>query len=68
MRAPKRERLLRARTRYYERHVLAWYALGRAHEAREAWAAVCDLRRRTADMELDPTSPTSGLDAYLRRA
>jgi hypothetical protein len=35
---------LRARTRFYERHVLAWYALGRVHEARAAWAAVCELR------------------------
>ena len=37
--------LLRARTRHYERHVLAWYALGRVPEARAAWAAVCELRR-----------------------
>ena len=37
--------LLRARTRYYERHVLAWYALGRVHEARAAWAAVCEIGR-----------------------
>jgi hypothetical protein len=37
--------LLRARTRYYERHVLAWYALGRVQDARAAWAAVCELRK-----------------------
>jgi hypothetical protein len=37
--------LLRARTKYYERHVLAWYALGRVPEARAAWAAVRELRR-----------------------
>ena len=37
--------LLRARTRYYEQHVLAWYALGRAHEARAAWAAVREIGR-----------------------
>jgi hypothetical protein len=37
--------LLRGRTRYYERHVLAWYALGRVQDARAAWAAVCELRR-----------------------
>ena len=37
--------LMRARTRYYERHVLAWYALGRAHEARAAWAAVREIGR-----------------------
>jgi hypothetical protein len=36
---------LRARTAYYERHVLAWYALGRWQDARAAWAAVCELRR-----------------------
>jgi hypothetical protein len=35
---------LRARTRFYERHVLAWYALGRVQEARAAWAAVCELQ------------------------
>jgi len=39
------EPLLHARTRHYERHVLAWYALGRVQEARAAWAAVRDLRR-----------------------
>ena len=32
-------------------HVLAWYALGRVQEAHEAWAGVCDLRRRVADAE-----------------
>ena len=37
--------LLRERTRYYERHVLAWYALGRVQDARAAWAAVCEIRR-----------------------
>ncbi len=37
--------LLRARTRHYERHVLAWYALGRVHEARTAWAAVREIGR-----------------------
>ena len=42
---PHPESLLRARTRYYERHVLAWYALGRVHDARAAWAAVLELRR-----------------------
>jgi hypothetical protein len=35
---------LRARTRFFERHVLAWYALGHVHEARAAWAAVRELR------------------------
>ena len=43
---------LRAQTGYYERHVLAWYALGRVREARAAWAAVSALRRRLADAEL----------------
>ena len=37
--------LRRARTRHYERHVLAWYALGRVHEARTAWAAVREIGR-----------------------
>lgn len=37
--------LLRARTKYYERHVLAWYALGRVHDARAARDAVRELRR-----------------------
>jgi hypothetical protein len=37
--------LRRARTRHYERHVLAWYALGRVHEARAAWAAVREVGR-----------------------
>ena len=58
---------LRARTRYYERHVLAWYALGRAQDARAAWAAVCEMRNRMTDTELDAGSPTSALDVYLGR-
>jgi hypothetical protein len=40
--------MLRAQTRYYERHVLAWYALGRAQDARAAWDAVGQLRGRLA--------------------
>jgi hypothetical protein len=58
--------LLRARARYFERHVLGWYALGRVQEAHAAWSAVCEMRHRVADMELDPTSPVSALDAFLR--
>ena len=46
--------LTSARARYFERHVLAWYALGRVQEARAASAAVCEIRRRVADMGLDP--------------
>jgi hypothetical protein len=34
--------------------VLAWYALGHVQEARAAWSAVCEMRHRLADMELDP--------------
>ncbi len=49
-----------AAIRYYQRHVLAWYALGRVQEARAAWAAVCDLRRRPADAQL--------VDAHPRRS
>lgn len=60
--------LLRAQTRHYERHVLAWYALGRVREARAAWAAVCDLRRRLADPELDVTPSTPALEADVRRS
>jgi hypothetical protein len=40
--------LLRARRRYYERHVLAWYAMGRAQEAHAAWAAVCEVQKGCA--------------------
>ena len=42
------EAMLRAQTRYYERHVLAWYALGRPRDARAAWDGVCHLRGRLA--------------------
>jgi hypothetical protein len=38
------EAMLRAQIRHYERHVLAWYALGRVQEARAAWNAVYHLR------------------------
>jgi hypothetical protein len=41
---PTIQALLRARTRYFERHVLAWYASGRVQDARAAWTAVCELR------------------------
>lgn len=57
--------LLRAQTRYYERHVLAWYALGRVQESRAAFAAVCALRRRVADADQASGSSISGLDAHL---
>ena len=36
--------LTHALTRYYERHVLAWYALGRRDEARAVRAAITDPR------------------------
>jgi hypothetical protein len=36
--------VLRAINRYYEHHVLAWYALGRAREARGVHAIVRELR------------------------
>ena len=39
---------LRAATRYYERHVVAWYALGRVIEARAARDAVAGCRRTLA--------------------
>src|ERR1700749_2234877 len=45
--------LLRARARYFEQHVLAWYALGRVQEARAASAAVGEMRGRVADTGLD---------------
>jgi hypothetical protein len=39
---------LRAATRYYERHVIAWYALGRLWEARAARDAIARLRQELA--------------------
>jgi hypothetical protein len=60
--------LLRVRARYFERHALGWYALGRVPQARAAWAAVCELRHHLADMELNPPSPVSTIDAFLRGA
>jgi hypothetical protein len=38
----------RAGTRYYEQHVLAWYALGRITEARSACAAMLHGRQALA--------------------
>jgi putative two-component system hydrogenase maturation factor HypX/HoxX len=37
---------LRAATRRYERHVIAWYALGRVEEARQAREAITHLSER----------------------
>jgi hypothetical protein len=39
---------LRAATRYYERHVIAWHALGRLSEARAARDAIARHRRKLA--------------------
>jgi putative two-component system protein, hydrogenase maturation factor HypX/HoxX len=46
-----RERL-RAATRYYERHVIAWYVLGRVDEARRAWDAIAFAKRALAEEEI----------------
>jgi hypothetical protein len=43
---------LRAATRYYEQHVLAWYALGRVSEARSAREAIARQRRESTQVEL----------------
>ena len=43
-----RERL-RAAIRYYERHVISWYALGRVDEARRARDAIRSFRRALAE-------------------
>lgn len=40
---------LRAATRYYQRHVLAWYALGRIGEARRARDAIASCQRALAE-------------------
>jgi len=39
---------LRAATRYYEQHVIAWYALGRLSEARAARDAIARYRQTAA--------------------
>jgi putative two-component system hydrogenase maturation factor HypX/HoxX len=50
------ERVRRA-TRYYERHVLAWYALGRVTEARQAREAIASGEpAAAATTRLDPMS------------
>jgi hypothetical protein len=64
---PTVEAMLRARTRYYQRHVLAWYALGRVQEARATWAALCDLRGRLADAQPASTPGNPALDARQDR-
>jgi putative two-component system hydrogenase maturation factor HypX/HoxX len=40
---------LRAATRHYERHVIAWYALGRVDDARRAREAIASYRRAAAE-------------------
>lgn len=48
---------LRAATRYYEQHVIAWHALGRIGEARTAREAVASCRQMlSADLSRDGDS------------
>jgi hypothetical protein len=52
---------LRAATRYYERHVIAWYALDRLHEARVARQAIARHWRQLAAEPHDaPNAPIDG--------
>jgi hypothetical protein len=52
------QRALRAATRYYERHVIAWHALGRHDEARGARDAVARHRQQLA---ADPNLSVNGI-------
>jgi hypothetical protein len=47
---------LRAATRHYEQHVIAWHALGRLSEARVAHAAIVRCRRRLAAAPQEATT------------
>jgi hypothetical protein len=55
-------------TKYYERHVLSWYALGRVHEARSARAAILRCRRALPAERTKPgaADPPLGRLAELR--
>ena len=54
---------LRAATRHYEQHVIAWHALGRLSEARAARDDIAHYRQKL-EAELDqPANPPIGLSA-----
>lgn len=48
---------LRALRTHYERHVLAWYALSRPHQARIARDAIARQRDRLLATEDGPVAP-----------